>query len=725
MQSSTSPLIRFFAILLIGAGAIFISAGKSYAQCGGSIGVAGTNSGTQFLICFMQNNDTSDVTGYQDIYLASVDTNQVDTVTITCNAYPALKKIFLLTAKQPATVWRVSTDPAVTHFGLIYSSDTIDEMVFKINASSPMTCYGMNSKFQTADAFIAFPINVASPDYTVMSYPSSDLAGVERPSEFCVAAFKDNTPLDIVPTTPIVTRDVKGRLDTNGRGVKGIVPAHTKLHFVLNAGECVQIQSIADTNRYDLTGSTITVNVADKPVAVYSGNARTEVPNPLGVGASVSRDHLAEAMPPVTDWGTSFITGNFCDPKGITRPYGDIMRIIASLDGTVVNINGIPWGKPFKKNGFRDTLIAYSPVALDNIAAVTASNPILVGMIAHTAAPVVGGESYGDPFLAIVPPLDQLWNDYTYFITQDQTNFDPSEQFLVIVTQQANKGSIRINGTLIPSQFFTDVPPLNGNSYSIATIGQGLGINHITSPASTGFSILAYGWGDVISYGYTAGLLFKPTVAIHPLSPPSQPTAPYPGHPSLSPENIIVRNILNEKVYFDSATISYTQNPDHATVRLKDDIALVTGTIESAEEKTLDLVSDKPVTNIIKGSVRIWYHSALWFDMYPVDFPFTITPAQQSAGVTDAGIAAAFLENYPNPSTGRTTVHFWIPSRAAVCVKIYDALGRTVRTVMQGMTNGEETVQVSTKGLPAGEYTLELLAPELGITKHQHLIVLE
>jgi hypothetical protein len=44
---------------------------------------------------------------------------------------------------------------------------------------------------------------------------------------------------------------------------------------------------------------------------------------------------------------------------------------------------------------------------------------------------------------------------------------------------------------------------------------------------------------------------------------------------------------------------------------------------------------------------------------------------------------------------------------------------------MQGMTNGEETVQVSTKGLPAGEYTLELLAPELGITKHQHLIVLE
>jgi hypothetical protein len=34
-------------------------------------------------------------------------------------------------------------------------------------------------------------------------------------------------------------------------------------------------------------------------------------------------------------------------------------------------------------------------------------------------------------------------------------------------------------------------------------------------------------------------------------------------------------------------------------------------------------------------------------------------------------------------------------------------------------------MQVITKGIPAGSYTLELLSPELGISEHRQLIIVE
>jgi len=109
--------------------------------------------------------------------------------------------------------------------------------------------------------------------------------------------------------------------------------------------------------------------------------------------------------------------------------------------------------------------------------------------------------------------------------------------------------------------------------------------------------------------------------------------------------------------------------------------------------------------------------------MYPVDFPFTITPQAQADVKSGAG-QAIVLENYPNPVSGRTTVHFSLPQRASVSVKIFDALGRVVRTVTQSVVNaGDQQYQV--KGLAVGEYTLELLAPELSISEHRKMIVVE
>lgn len=721
MHSSIMLTVRRTAILcLIVVCALSAAPSLLSAQDCGGLGKKKdvTSLGKEFLLCFMQNELTGyDQTDfrYQDIYLASTDT--VTTVTITCKAFRNWSKTITLNPHSD-TSYRLSKDLTIgdfpNHDAIIEDDETIDPTVFRVIADAPIACYGMNNKQYTADAFLALPKNVAGIEYRVMSYyNSTQIPGMEMPSEFCVAAFDDNTKVTITPSA----------LTRNGS------PAGVPVTYVLNAGEAIQVQADPFTPLLDLTGSVVS---SDSPVVVFGGHVRTEVPTGYSYNDNgnqrTSRDHLCEEMPPYSAWGFSFIAKNF------DRPGGDILRVLAGENNTIVKLNGVVWGAPLMANKFRDYAFLLSDTAENNIVTVETdtSHPILVGMIAHSAIDAVGT---GDPFFAIVPPLNQTFNDFTYFISNDAAQYYPTQQHIIIATEISGMGSISITtanvNTQIPASLYTPIPrALNGgNHYAAVTLNQTMGIHRIQSPhpEKQGFTILAYGWGDVISYGYTAGALLKPYQGIMGIVSPAHSAAPGPGDPTPHepPPSITVRNILTEKVYFDSARITYTQNKQNIPVRLKKDIAMETGTIEMAEQKTLELTTPQPVQDVITGNIRIWYHSKLWIDMYPVDFPFVIKP-QPLADVRTSPGQPALLENYPNPVSGKTIVHFAIPSRAYVSVKIYDALGRVVRTVLQSTVNsGDQRIQVNTKGMDAGSYTLELLVPELGISERRNVVVIE
>ncbi len=704
------PIRRLVAASVLAFCALLVMPCYVYSQVCGGAGIPGsvTNLGTEFLLCFMQNEaPNSDISANQDIYLASA--GDTTTVTITCKAFPNFKKVYFL-QKNEALVYHISSDPGIhSHDATMETDALVDQTVIRVVCTTPIACYGMNSKQYTADAFLALPRSVASTEYRVMAYYNSSQGGSNMPSEFAVAAFDSNTTVKIWPSA--VTQS-------------GDTPDPNKpLVYILNAGEGVQIHADPDIPLLDLTGSRIE---SDKPIVVFGGSQRTEAPNGYAFndqgGSQITRDHLCEEIPPTSAWGYSFVTKNF------GRVFGDVVRVLAWKDNTVVKINGQVWGTPLAHDTYRDYIFDLSDSAVGNVISVESDpgHTILVGMIAHSGPDARNG----DPFLAIVPPVDQPFNDYTYFITKDFTTYYPNEQFLIIVTEQSETGNIFIDDTLVPALAFTSIPGLlnNGKHYAAATINQPIGGTHrIRTFDPNGFTILAYGWGEKISYGYTAGGKYQPHSGIMPKTLPSLNAAPGQGDhtPVLPPPSITVRNIIMEKVYFDSAQITYTQNPHNIPVRLKDDITMVTQTIGVAEERTLELTTPQAVSEVISGSVRIWYHSKMWTDMYPVDFPFTITP-QSRADVKSVAGQTVVLENYPNPVSGRTSVHFTIPQRASVSVRIFDALGRVVRTVVQSVVNsGEQEYQVSTKGFTPGEYTLELLAPELGISEHRKMIVIE
>ncbi|HZV12129.1 MAG TPA: T9SS type A sorting domain-containing protein, partial [Candidatus Kapabacteria bacterium] len=84
-----------------------------------------------------------------------------------------------------------------------------------------------------------------------------------------------------------------------------------------------------------------------------------------------------------------------------------------------------------------------------------------------------------------------------------------------------------------------------------------------------------------------------------------------------------------------------------------------------------------------------------------------------------AAPASTTLEqNYPNPFSDKTSLQFSIPSEQNISVKLYDALGRFVSTLLQGnFAAGTYTSEFGASGIPNGTYFVTLGTPVQKITK--------
>jgi len=79
------------------------------------------------------------------------------------------------------------------------------------------------------------------------------------------------------------------------------------------------------------------------------------------------------------------------------------------------------------------------------------------------------------------------------------------------------------------------------------------------------------------------------------------------------------------------------------------------------------------------------------------------------------------LGTYPNPAQSRVTVRYAVPEPQDISVRLYDVLGRRVRTVIHGEQSGRHKRQVDLSGLASGVYFLRLSAE--GQTRTRKLTV--
>ena len=652
-----------------------------------------TNAGTEFLLCFEENTNPNPVNshreGYLGIYLASI--GDTATVTITCKKYPALRRIFFLQSNGSVT-YDISDDTLHETGGMIdtmrdlwiNSDETNDETVVEVDATSPIVCYGLNEKPYSADAFCALPGEYAGTEYRILSYASSP-GGVEggpTSSEFVIAAFQNNTRVTITPTARTIQGNAKG----------------TPEAFSLQQGECVQIQ--ADTpnstngNAFlDLTGSIVT---ASHPVAVYAGHVMTEIPDKWVryPDQYVDRDMLAETMPPTSAWGESFVL-DAIDTGGGFGSDGDLVRVLALDDSTHVSTDGTLW-TTLQHDQFQDDSI-FGPMLI------TADKPLLVAEMEHSEYQYGGN---GDPFLAIVPPMEQTYNSYSFFLPQDSLF---RYQSLIVACDTTSQRSISIDNTLIPSSKFISVPgTARGRKFAVCEIPLSQGLHTITTnvQASQGFTILGYGVGAAISYGYAAGSLLVPKRSILIEYPPQVEPK--------NPDSIAFHNTAYQPAYLDSA-IFVPIDPTDADekIHVKENVAFEIGRMDIGASAALHLVHDAPIDRTVSGMLKIYSHLPSYFHMEPGELPVTIYPENAAVKNSQTSISATVSSN---PFSEYTTIDLSMPESGDMRITVFDALGRQVREYSYMSAPAEKfSTEIDRGSLPSGVYICTIASSELNI----------
>jgi hypothetical protein len=68
-------------------------------------------------------------------------------------------------------------------------------------------------------------------------------------------------------------------------------------------------------------------------------------------------------------------------------------------------------------------------------------------------------------------------------------------------------------------------------------------------------------------------------------------------------------------------------------------------------------------------------------------------------------------QNHPNPFNPTTTIRFDLPQDAHVTLRVYDALGKEVATLVDGFRNaGSHVVSLNAQGLASGVYLCRISA---------------
>ena len=81
------------------------------------------------------------------------------------------------------------------------------------------------------------------------------------------------------------------------------------------------------------------------------------------------------------------------------------------------------------------------------------------------------------------------------------------------------------------------------------------------------------------------------------------------------------------------------------------------------------------------------------------------------------------LGTYPNPAGQQATLRYALPERQDVEMRLYDVLGRQVRTVVQGTKEGRQEQTLDVSKLPSGVYVLRLQSD--GQVRTQKLTVVQ
>ena len=362
----------------------------------------------------------------------------------------------------------------------------------------PIIVYGLSEENRTTDAFLALPNHPSLQTQTSFQFVvvMHTALSIDRFKGLIgIAAYNDDT---------VVTIKFK-----SGRQPCTIL----NLNLTRSDGEVASLSLNKYESAYiecdsDATGTFVESN---KLISVTTGVQCSYIPRyPI-----LNCDHLIEQIPPVSTWGTRYVTV----PLKYRTSF-DVFRFIAGENCTTVNINCQNTTGHVKMTSFSleeaefetiDDLTGTSHVTItsDDYCVVESNNRILV--VQYSVGTAVDDVD-GDPFMAIIPPVGRFFNRYT-FVTPG-SSIQPYTHTVNIVMQKSSfqPDFIILDGKPLSewTKDFVEVPS-GSNSYFTARVDIPEGSHRIYHSTPEGqFGISVYGFGFKNGYGYAASFALEP-----------------------------------------------------------------------------------------------------------------------------------------------------------------------------------------------------------------------
>jgi RHS repeat-associated protein len=337
---------------------------------------------------------------------------------------------------------------------VVSSSDTVESKAIHVTAEQEVSVYQINRFQNTTEAYLTLPADALGTEYIALSYQEVKLAGE---TYFAIAATTDKTNVTI---TPSVATDAHA--------------AGAPYTITLNQGQTYQLRS-AGATAGDLSGSIIN---SDQPVAVFSGY---KCNHPAGDQSPCAQS--VQQLPSTDVWGESFAVTPLA-----TRDSGDTFRFLASTDETHLSVNGSQVAT-LNRGQLYEQFIS-------GTAQITSDQPILVAR--YSIGPAVEGVA-PDRLMLLVSPSDEYLTNY--IITTPASGVYTN--YINVVASDAALGSVRLDGTAIPSSRFASIA---SSGFSGAQLEVAPGTHHLSGAVA--FDAYLYGFAQNDAYGYNGGLSF-------------------------------------------------------------------------------------------------------------------------------------------------------------------------------------------------------------------------
>ncbi len=391
--------------------------------------------------------------------------------------------------------------------------DGKNQLGILLEASDTVSVYINSLREYSADGTVVLPIPSLGKEYYVSAY-KENFNPYSSESQILIVAAEDSTNVMIWPAGPTKV-PARGPLDPKN---ERIIPSHV---IQLKKGECYLVQGtqVGNTGGADLTGTRVMSFAPNgqrcKPIAVYGGNACTNVGIPAGCGGYC--DVVFDQSYPVISWGKEYIG------MPLANRTMDRFRILAAEDSTLIYLNNSPnplrdqAGKIIYINqgGFHELNHATGNAPegpTKTPVSIRGSKPIAVTQYCASRTCEVSLRNQGDPFSIELSPNEQRITKMVFNVFQINGGAQPKTYTANILALRKDIGRITFDGRPIAEDNFYKPPTLrtiDGEGLTYAIL-QGITPGTHTIEAPNGFVGTVYEMATDESYGYAMGARLAP-----------------------------------------------------------------------------------------------------------------------------------------------------------------------------------------------------------------------